>query len=97
MYGSVSDVGAPLGERKGMMQVSDTAQQAPEVAGGPPGEPSSGVVRVLRDVGALLVRQREATVFIVDVLLIIYFGFINSTGRSAFFQKVDLINLSQVA
>jgi simple sugar transport system permease protein len=97
MYGSVSDVGAPLGERKGMTQVSDTVQQTPEVVGGPPGEPSSGVMRALRDVGALLVRQREATVFIVDVLLIIYFGFISSTGRSAFFTKVDLINLSQVA
>jgi simple sugar transport system permease protein len=77
--------------------VSDTVQQAPEVVGGPPEEPSSGVVRVLRDIGALLVRQREATVFIVDVLLIIYFGFISSVGRSAFFQHVDLVNLSQVA
>ncbi len=80
-----------------MTQVSGTAQQAPEVVGGPPGQPSRGGMRVLRDVGALLVRQREATVFIVDVLLIIYFGFISSTGRSAFFTKVDLINLSQVA
>ena len=80
-----------------MTQVSDTVQQAPEVVGGPPGEPPSGVMRLLRDVGALLVRQREATVFIVVVLLIIYFGFISSVGRSAFFTKVDLINLSQVA
>jgi simple sugar transport system permease protein len=54
-------------------------------------------MRVLRDVGALLVRQREATVFIVDVLLIIYFGFISSVGRSAFFTHVNLVNLSQVA
>jgi simple sugar transport system permease protein len=54
-------------------------------------------MRVLRDIGALLVRQREATVFIVDVLLIIYFGFISSTGRSAFFTHVNLVNLSQVA
>ena len=80
-----------------MTQVSDTVQQAPEVVGGPPGEPPRGVMRVLRDVGALLVRQREATVFIVVVLLIIYFGFISSAGRTAFFTKVDLINLSQVA
>jgi len=54
-------------------------------------------MRVLRDLGALLVRQREATVFIVDVLLIIYFGFISSVGRSAFFTHVNLVNLSQVA
>jgi simple sugar transport system permease protein len=80
-----------------MTQVSDTVQQAPEVVGEPPGQPTRGVIRLLRDVGALLVRQREATVFIVVVLLIVYFGFISSVGRSAFFTKVDLINLSQVA
>ena len=77
--------------------MSDTVQQAPEVAGGPPGQPSRGGMRLLRDVGALLVRQREATVFIVVVLLIIYFGFISSVGRTAFFTEVNLINLSQVA
>jgi simple sugar transport system permease protein len=54
-------------------------------------------MRVVRDAGALLVRQREATVFIVDILLIIYFGFISSVGRSAFFTHVNLVNLSQVA
>ena len=54
-------------------------------------------MRVLRDAGALLVRQREATVFIVVVLLVVYFGLISSVGRTAFFTKVDLINLSQVA
>ena len=79
-----------------MTHVSETVQQAPEVVGGPPGEPSSGVMRALRDIGALLVRQREATVFIVVLLLIVYFGFISSAGRTAFFTKVDLINLSQV-
>jgi len=77
--------------------VSDTVQQAPEVVGGPPGQPPRGAVRVLRDIGALLVRQREATVFIVVVLLIIYFGFISSVGRTAFFTKLDLINVSQYA
>ena len=79
-----------------MTQVSGTVQQAPEVVGGPPGEPSAGVMRALRDLGALLVRQREATVFIVVVLLVVYFGLISSVGRTAFFTKVDLINLSQV-
>ncbi len=44
-----------------------------------------------------LIRQREATVFLVVVLLIVYFGFVNSTGRSTFFTKIDLINLSQYA
>ena len=35
--------------------------------------------------------------FVVVVLLIVYFGFINSTGRSTFFTKIDLINVSQIA
>jgi simple sugar transport system permease protein len=80
-----------------MAQVSDTAQQAAEVVGQPQQQPPGGVMRLLRDIGALLVRQREATVFIVDVLLIIYFGLISSVGRSAFFTHVNLVNLSQVA
>jgi simple sugar transport system permease protein len=80
-----------------MAQVSGTVQQAPAVVGEPQRRPPSAPMRVLRDVGALLVRQREATVFVVDVLLIIYFGFISSVGRTAFFTKVDLINLSQYA
>jgi simple sugar transport system permease protein len=80
-----------------MAQVSGTVQQAPEVVGEPPGQPSRGVMRVLRDVGALLVRQREATVFLIDVLLIVYFGFISSVGRHAFFTHVNLVTLSQFA
>lgn len=44
-----------------------------------------------------LVRQREATVFLVVVLLIVYFGLVNSAGRATFFTKIDLINLSQYA
>ena len=80
-----------------MAQVSGTAQQSAETVGQPQQQPPRGAMRVLRDAGALLVRQREATVFIVVILLIIYFGFISSTGRTAFFTKVDLINLSQVA
>jgi simple sugar transport system permease protein len=51
----------------------------------------------LRRAGLFLVRQREATVFLVVVLLIVYFGFINSAGRATFFTKIDLINLSQIA
>jgi simple sugar transport system permease protein len=80
-----------------MAQVSETVQQAPEVVGGPPGRPTRGVMRALRDVGALLVRQREATVFLIDVLLIVYFGFISSVGRHAFFTHVNLVTLSQFA
>ncbi len=42
-------------------------------------------------------RQREATVFMVVVLMIVYFGFISSTGRPVFFTRVNLVNLTQIA
>jgi len=77
--------------------VSGAVQQAPEVVGEPAGQPSRGAVRALRDAGALLVRQREATVFVVDVLLIIYFGFISTVGRQAFFTHTNLITVTQLA
>jgi ABC-type glucose/galactose transport system permease subunit len=54
-------------------------------------------MRALRDVGVLLSRQREATVFVVDVLLIIYFGFISTVGRQAFFTHTNLITVTQLA
>jgi simple sugar transport system permease protein len=80
-----------------MAQVSGAVQQAPEVVGGPPGQPSRGPMRALRDVGVLLSRQREATVFVVDVLLIVYFGFISTVGRGAFFSHTNLITVTQLA
>jgi simple sugar transport system permease protein len=78
--------------------VSETAQRAPAVAGEPPGgRPGNGAMGRLRQAGIFLARQREATVFIVVVLLVVYFGLISSVGRATFFTKIDLINLSQIA
>ncbi len=79
--------------------MSETAQRPPAVAGGPPAGPAArnGTWGALRNAGMFLMRQREATVFLVVVLLIVYFGLINSIGRSTFFTKIDLINLSQIA
>ena len=55
--------------------MSNTVQRAPGVAGQQP-EPGTGTAwRYLRQAGLFLARQREATVFIVVVLLIVYFGF----------------------
>jgi simple sugar transport system permease protein len=42
-----------------------------------------------------MMRQREATIFAVAVLLTLYFGVINSTGRSVFWTRTDLVNLTQ--
>src|SRR6516225_12263690 len=80
-------------------KVSDTAQRSPAVAGGPPGEPTTGngAWGRLRKAGMYVVQQREVTVFLVVVLLLVYFGFVNSIGRSTFFTKIDLINVSQYA
>jgi simple sugar transport system permease protein len=79
--------------------VSDTAERASAVAGGPPGGQAnrSGTPGVARRAAVGFMQQREATVFLVVVLLIIYFGFISSAGRSTFFTKLDLINISQIA
>ena len=79
--------------------MSDTAQRSPAVAGGPPGEPAAqnGAWGRLRKAGMYVLQQREATVFLVVVLLIVYFGFVNNIGRSTFFTKIDLINVSQIA
>jgi simple sugar transport system permease protein len=79
--------------------VSETVQRTPGVTGGRPGGPRgvNGVIAGLRGAGRFMVRQREATVFLVVVLLILYFGVISSTGRSVFFTKIDLITLSQTA
>ncbi|MCW2935662.1 MAG: Monosaccharide-transporting ATPase [Actinomycetia bacterium] len=79
--------------------MSETAQRAPGVTGGQPAGPtgSNGAWGPLGRGGMFLVRQREATVFLVVVLLIIYFGVINTSGRATFFTRIDLVNLSQIA
>ena len=78
--------------------MSDTAERASAVAGGPPGgQANRSGPGVARRAAVGFMQQREATVFLVVVLLIIYFGFISSAGRSTFFTKLDLINISQIA
>ncbi len=78
--------------------MSDTAERTSAVAGGPPGgQANRSGPGVARRAAVGFMQQREATVFLVVVLLIIYFGFISSSGRSTFFTKLDLINISQIA
>jgi simple sugar transport system permease protein len=77
--------------------VSETVQRAETAAGGPPGRLTArnAAVGRLRDAGVFLMRQREGTIFAVAVLLTLYFGLVNSTGRSVFWTKTDLVNLTQ--
>ena len=76
--------------------MSETAERAPAsgppadpaIAPGQPGARASSVGRI----GIRLIQQRELTVFIVAVGLVIYF----SSVSSSFFTKDDLVNISQI-
>jgi simple sugar transport system permease protein len=78
--------------------MSDTAERAADAFAGPP----AGGPRVrhaearLRRGLAVIGEQRELTVLVVVVLLVVYFGFLSSAVGS-FFERVNLINLSQIA
>jgi simple sugar transport system permease protein len=75
--------------------VSDTVQQAPEVAGGPPPEPAPGgrVWSLVKRAALLFAQQRAATVLVVVVLLVIYFGFFSSAS-SEFLTKDNIANIT---
>jgi simple sugar transport system permease protein len=77
--------------------VSETVRRTEPAAGGPPGGLTARNTAAgrLRDAGVFLMRQREATIFGVAVLLTLYFGLVNSTGRSVFWTRTDLVNLTQ--
>ena len=77
--------------------MSETVKRTEEVGvGAPPGPvPGKGPWADLTRLGRTFAQQREATVFVVAVLLVIYFGFISS-AHSNFFIKQDLINITQI-
>jgi simple sugar transport system permease protein len=75
--------------------VSETAQRTGAAASPPTGPPENGAGAVARRLGFLFVQQREATIFVVAVLLVIYFGFISSAADH-FFTKLDIINITQI-
>ena len=77
--------------------MSNTVQRAPGVAGQQPEPGTGGAWRYLRQAGVFMAKQREATVFAVVVLLVVYFGLISSVGRPIFFTKIDLVNLGIIA
>jgi simple sugar transport system permease protein len=93
-----SGVGAPACT-EGEIEVSETVNRAAEVgAGAPPGQaPGEGPWAGLRRLGRAFVQQREATVFVVAVLLVIYFGFISSASSAhTFFTRGDFVNITQI-
>jgi simple sugar transport system permease protein len=76
--------------------VSETAQRSAGPAAGQSGGPGSGngLRSLLGRGSSAFLRQREASVFIVAVVLVLYFGVISSAS-TAFFSKLNLINISQ--
>jgi simple sugar transport system permease protein len=77
--------------------VSETVKRTEEVgAGAPPGQvPGQGPWAGLQRLGRTFAQQREATVFVVAILLLIYFGFISSAS-SNFFTRADFTNITQL-
>ena len=75
--------------------MSETAERSPGLAGTPPGGPATGqneALALLRRLGVLLSRQREATVFVVAAALFLYFA-LNPNSSSAFVSKANLVTL----
>ena len=77
--------------------MSETVKRTEEVgAGAPPGQvPGQGLWADLQRLGRTFAQQREATVFVVAILLLIYFGFISSAS-SNFFTRADFTNITQL-
>jgi simple sugar transport system permease protein len=74
--------------------MSETAERSPQVTGAPaPPTQGNAVLRVLRRGAALFFRQREATVLLVVIALVVYFSVVSSQ----FLTKADLVNISQIA
>jgi simple sugar transport system permease protein len=94
--GRARQLKAPARRRLEETDVSDTAQRSTDAATGPPtGGRGNGNWSSFGRVGNIFIQQREATIFVVAVLMVVYFGFLSS-GRSTFFTKLDIINITQI-
>jgi simple sugar transport system permease protein len=74
--------------------VSETAQRSAQPLAGPGSGPGHGLGSILSRGGSAFLRQREASVFIVAVVLVLYFGVISS-AHTSFFTKLNIVNVSQ--
>ena len=75
--------------------MSDTAERSPDIIGqgGEPPKGRHGALRAVRNGVLLFAQRREATIFVVAVLLTIYFR----AAAPAFFTKPNIINITQTA
>jgi simple sugar transport system permease protein len=70
--------------------MSEITERSAQTAPPPGGPPARGVPSPLRSAFGLLARQREATVFVVAVVLLLYFGI---RYNSTFVSRTNLANL----
>ncbi len=77
------------------IDVSETAQRAPEIASSPPNEPAPGGLAWdwLRRGTLVIAEQREATVLVVVVLLVVYFRFFSSASAT-FLTSDNIANIT---
>src|SRR2546423_5554895 len=73
-----------------MSDVSETAERSPEVFGVPPGAPNGGP-SVLSRVTTMFLKQREASVLAIAVVLFIYFA----ATTTAFVSHGSFVNIAQ--
>jgi simple sugar transport system permease protein len=75
-----------------MSDVSETAERSPDVTGaGPMGQGRNGAGRIASRAGTFLLRQREASVLIIAVVLFIYFA----VTTSHFVSHGSFVNIAQ--
>jgi simple sugar transport system permease protein len=74
--------------------VSETVQRAPEAAGAAPGGPAAGggLSGAVKRAALVFAEQREATVLVVDILLVIYFW----QASSDFLTKDNIANITWI-
>jgi len=75
-----------------MSDVSETAEFSPETTGAPPaGRGRNGAGSILRRAGTMFLKQREASVFAIALVLFIYF----TATTPAFFSHGSFVNIAQ--
>jgi simple sugar transport system permease protein len=76
-----------------MSDVSDTAERSPEVIGSPPAG-RGGAGAIASRAAALFLKQREASILLIAVILFIYFS-ITTTAGAGFFSHGSFVNIAQ--
>lgn len=73
-----------------MSDVSDTAERSPETVGSAPAA-RDGAGGLLRRAGFIFLKQREASILLIAVVLFIYF----TVSTQAFFSRGSFVNIAQ--